>query len=129
MQPLQGVRVLDFSRLLPGPFASLVLADLGAQVDKVEDLEGGDYLRHMPPQIGDQPVQVAAVGLTRRPDPVDLRRPVSLGHRAGQLLRDLPEHRTGPQEVLRADVNERHRHRTFRPAKSPHSSRWRAGYS
>jgi crotonobetainyl-CoA:carnitine CoA-transferase CaiB-like acyl-CoA transferase len=47
--PLEGVRVLDLSRLLPGPFASLVLADLGAQVDKIEDPEGGDYLRAMPP--------------------------------------------------------------------------------
>ncbi len=50
--PLAGVRVLDLSRLIPGPFASLVLADLGAQVDKVEDLGAGDYLRHMPPQVG-----------------------------------------------------------------------------
>jgi len=49
MQPLHGVRVLDLTRLLPGPFATLVLADLGAQVDKLEDPEAGDYLRHMPP--------------------------------------------------------------------------------
>ncbi len=46
---LAGVKVLDLSRLLPGPFASLVLADLGASVDKIEDTEGGDYLRAMPP--------------------------------------------------------------------------------
>src|SRR5690606_11390050 len=49
--PLEGVRVLDLTRLLPGPFASLVLADLGATVDKVEDPGGGDYLRHMPPAM------------------------------------------------------------------------------
>jgi alpha-methylacyl-CoA racemase len=48
---LAGIRVLDLSRLLPGPFASLVLADLGAEVDKLEDTEAGDYLRHMPPQV------------------------------------------------------------------------------
>jgi len=48
-RPLAGVRVLDLSRLLPGPFATLVLADLGAQVDKIEDPAGGDYLRMMPP--------------------------------------------------------------------------------
>ena len=54
MQPLAGVKILDLTRLLPGPFASLVLADMGAQVDKIEDLSGGDYLRHMPPQIGGQ---------------------------------------------------------------------------
>ncbi len=49
--PLQGIKVLDLSRLLPGPFATMVLGDLGAQVDKVEDPGGGDYLRHMPPQM------------------------------------------------------------------------------
>ena len=36
MLPLNGVKVLDLSRLLPGPLASLVLADLGAQVDKLD---------------------------------------------------------------------------------------------
>lgn len=52
MLPLKGIKVLDLSRLLPGPLASLVLADLGAAVDKVEDNAGGDYLRVMPPQVG-----------------------------------------------------------------------------
>ena len=56
---LRGVKVLDLSRLLPGPFASLALADLGAQVDKVEEL-GGDYLRHMPPLLEGRPVAGAS---------------------------------------------------------------------
>ncbi|GHG72320.1 CaiB/BaiF CoA-transferase family protein [Comamonas sp. JC664] len=47
--PLTGLRVLDLSRLLPGPYATLVLADLGATVDKLEEPEGGDYVRQMPP--------------------------------------------------------------------------------
>lgn len=51
MRPLQGIRVLDLSRLLPGPFATLVLADLGATVDKVEDPELGDYTRLASPQV------------------------------------------------------------------------------
>ena len=42
--------MLDLSRLLPGPFCTLILADLGAEVTKVEDTGGGDYLRAMPPQ-------------------------------------------------------------------------------
>jgi crotonobetainyl-CoA:carnitine CoA-transferase CaiB-like acyl-CoA transferase len=46
-QPLTGVRVLDFSPLLPGPFATLALADLGADVVKVEP-PGGDFARRMP---------------------------------------------------------------------------------
>lgn len=49
-RPLSGIRVLDMSRLLPGPYASLVLADLGAEVDKLEEPGVGDYLRAMPPQ-------------------------------------------------------------------------------
>ncbi len=47
--PLDGVRVLDLSRLLPGGFCSLVLADFGADVVKVEALAGGDFLRAAPP--------------------------------------------------------------------------------
>ncbi len=47
--PLAGVTVLDLSRLLPGPFCSLLLADFGADVVKVEDTGAGDYLRWAPP--------------------------------------------------------------------------------
>ena len=49
--PLEGVRVLDLSRLLPGPFCSLLLADFGADVLKVEDTAMGDYLRWSPPMV------------------------------------------------------------------------------
>jgi crotonobetainyl-CoA:carnitine CoA-transferase CaiB-like acyl-CoA transferase len=48
--PLEGVRVLDLSRLLPGGFCSLMLADFGADVVKVEDTGMGDYIRWSPPQ-------------------------------------------------------------------------------
>jgi crotonobetainyl-CoA:carnitine CoA-transferase CaiB-like acyl-CoA transferase len=47
--PLSGVRVLDLSRLLPGGFCSLMLADFGAEVLKVEDTGMGDYIRWAPP--------------------------------------------------------------------------------
>ncbi len=46
-KPLAGVRVLDLTRLLPGPMATLHLADLGADVIKVEDTGAGDYARAM----------------------------------------------------------------------------------
>jgi alpha-methylacyl-CoA racemase len=46
---LEGIRVLDLSRLLPGPFCSLMLADFGADVLKVEDTGMGDYVRWAPP--------------------------------------------------------------------------------
>jgi alpha-methylacyl-CoA racemase len=47
--PLEGVRVLDLSRLLPGGFCSLLLADFGADVVKLEDTGMGDYIRWSPP--------------------------------------------------------------------------------
>jgi crotonobetainyl-CoA:carnitine CoA-transferase CaiB-like acyl-CoA transferase len=49
--PLEGIRVLDLSRLLPGGFCSLLLADLGADVLKVEDTGMGDYIRWSPPYV------------------------------------------------------------------------------
>jgi crotonobetainyl-CoA:carnitine CoA-transferase CaiB-like acyl-CoA transferase len=48
-KPLSDVRVLDLSRLLPGGFCSLMLADFGAEVLKVEDTGMGDYIRWSPP--------------------------------------------------------------------------------
>ena len=74
---LKGIRVLDLSRLLPGPFASLVLADMGATVDKVEDLGGGDYLRHMPPMIGDQSGMFLALNRNKRSICLDLKKPAA----------------------------------------------------
>ncbi|HSZ70692.1 MAG TPA: CaiB/BaiF CoA-transferase family protein [Solirubrobacteraceae bacterium] len=49
--PLEGVKVLDLSRLLPGGFCSLLLADFGAEVLKVEDTGMGDYIRWSPPYV------------------------------------------------------------------------------
>ncbi len=51
--PLAGYRVLDFTRLLPGPMATRTLADLGAEVIKIERPPQGDYARHIPPIQGD----------------------------------------------------------------------------
>ncbi|MFL5870068.1 MAG: CaiB/BaiF CoA transferase family protein [Solirubrobacterales bacterium] len=55
--PLSDVRVLDLSRLLPGGFASQLLADFGADVVKVEDTGMGDYVRWAPPYYGDDSQQ------------------------------------------------------------------------
>src|SRR5690349_23151066 len=49
--PLSDVKVLDLTRLLPGGFCSLMLADLGAEVLKVEDTGMGDYVRWSPPYV------------------------------------------------------------------------------
>jgi alpha-methylacyl-CoA racemase len=75
MQPLHGIRVLDLSRLLPGPFASLILADLGAQVDKVEDPVIGDPMRLMPPLVGGQSAIFSALNRDKRSLCLDLKKP------------------------------------------------------
>ena len=49
MRPLHGVRVVDISRLLPGPMCTWYLQGLGAEIVKVEPPGTGDYLRHVPP--------------------------------------------------------------------------------
>src|SRR2546429_7575037 len=49
--PLADLRVLDLSRLLPGGVCSLLLADVGAEVLKVEDTGMGDYVRWSPPYV------------------------------------------------------------------------------
>ncbi len=74
-RPLGGVRVLDLTRLLPGPYASLVLADLGAQVDKVEDTGAGDYLRLAPPLVGDTSGLFLGLNRGKRSCCLDLKKP------------------------------------------------------
>jgi alpha-methylacyl-CoA racemase len=73
--PLAGVRVLDLTRLLPGPVCTLYLADLGADVIKVEDTGAGDYAR----SIGAGPGQVSAfyraVNRGKRSLAIDLKDP------------------------------------------------------
>jgi alpha-methylacyl-CoA racemase len=53
-RPLSDVKVLDLTRLLPGGFCTLLLADLGADVIKVEDTGKGDYVRWAPPYYGSE---------------------------------------------------------------------------
>ncbi|MBJ7595372.1 MAG: CoA transferase [Candidatus Dormibacteraeota bacterium] len=71
--PLTGVRVLDLSRLLPGPFATMILAGLGAEVIKVEDLDGGDYMRWMPPLQDGTAAMFTAINRDKRSLRLDLK--------------------------------------------------------
>ncbi len=52
--PLTGMKILDLSRLLPGPYCSLMLGDLGADVLKIEDPKLGDYMRWWGPRVNKQ---------------------------------------------------------------------------
>ena len=77
--PLSGLKVLDFSGLLPGPFASLMLADLGADVLRVEAPSRPDMVRLMPPYASDG--TSAAHGYlnrSKRSIAIDLKQPEGL---------------------------------------------------
>jgi crotonobetainyl-CoA:carnitine CoA-transferase CaiB-like acyl-CoA transferase len=78
--PLSGVRVLDLTRLLPGPYATRLLAELGASVIKVEDPTGGDYARWYPPLAGDPPTGgiFREVNAGKKSVTLDLKRPEAL---------------------------------------------------
>ena len=74
MLPLEGVRVLDLSRVLAGPYATMMLADLGADVLKVEHPERGDDTRHWgPPFAGGESAYFLSVNRNKRSAGVDLK--------------------------------------------------------
>lgn len=64
--PLKGIKVLDLTRLLPGPLATQYLADLGADVIKIEDKDRPDYIRFFPPQIKGQSVHYLSLNRSKR---------------------------------------------------------------
>lgn len=74
---LRGIRILDLSRLLPGPFLTMVLADMGADVVKVEDPRVGDYLRAFPPAKGGVSGRYLAVNRGKRSLALDLKNPAA----------------------------------------------------
>jgi crotonobetainyl-CoA:carnitine CoA-transferase CaiB-like acyl-CoA transferase len=76
LQPLRGVRVVDLSRVLAGPYCTMVLADLGADVVKVERPEGGDETRSWgPPFAGGEAAYYLSVNRGKRSCAIDLSQP------------------------------------------------------
>lgn len=74
--PLAGIRVLDLTRILAGPFCTMVLADMGAEVIKVEKPGSGDETRNWgPPFVGDQSCYFLAVNRNKKGVAVDLKKP------------------------------------------------------
>ena len=80
---LDGIRVLDLTRVLAGPFCTALLGDLGAEVIKIETLQGDDY-RHLPPFDGDTGGLFHLLNRGKRSVALDLR-----DDRGRQILRDL----------------------------------------
>jgi crotonobetainyl-CoA:carnitine CoA-transferase CaiB-like acyl-CoA transferase len=73
-QPLSGIRILDLSRLLPGAYASQMLADFGADVIKVEEPGSGDYGRFMPPHgAGGMSLYFLAINRNKRSITLNLK--------------------------------------------------------
>jgi crotonobetainyl-CoA:carnitine CoA-transferase CaiB-like acyl-CoA transferase len=75
LPPLHGVRALDLTRLLPGPYAGQMLAELGADVIKVEDPAEGDGARATAPFAGDRAVGFAAINAGKRSIALNLKDP------------------------------------------------------
>lgn len=73
--PLEGIRVLDLSRLLPMPFTTMILADLGADVIRIESPTGGDRLRAMPPYVDGQSVYFMTINRNKQSVAIDLKDP------------------------------------------------------
>ena len=86
MRPLDGVLVLDFSTLLPGPLATLILAEAGAEIIKIERPGSGDEMRRYTPKFGGDSVNFALLNRGKRSIAIDLKEPGALA-RLDPLLR------------------------------------------
>lgn len=76
LRPLDGVRVLDMTRVLAGPFASMILGDLGAEVIKVERPGAGDDTRAWaPPFVGTESAYFLSINRNKKSISVDLKHP------------------------------------------------------
>ena len=73
MKPLDGIKVLDFSTLLPGPLATLILAEAGAEVIKIERPGRGDEMRNYVPKFGTDSINFALLNRGKRSLAVDLK--------------------------------------------------------
>lgn len=102
--PLAGVKVVELAHIMAGPVCGLMLADLGADVIKVEKIPGGDDTRRMlPPQVGDQSAAFMMMNRNKRGIAVDLKKPDGV-EVVRRLLRDadvlIENHRRGTLDRL-----------------------------
>src|SRR5215469_11298462 len=102
-QPLSGTRILDLSRLLPGAYASQMLADFGADVIKIEEPLQGDYSRDLPPySFGGMGMYYLAVNRNKRSLTLNLK-----SERGRALFLELLEHADVLLESFRPGTLER----------------------
>ena len=75
MLPLTGIRVIEFCNVAAGPFCAMLLADMGADVVKVENPQGGDSMRQWPPLTAGYSENFASLNRNKRSVTLDLKNP------------------------------------------------------
>lgn len=100
--PLSGVRVLDLTRVLSGPFCSMILGDMGAEIIKVEEIETGDPARAVPPFASGVSHFHLAINRNKKGIAVDTRT-----ESGRQIILDLAKHCDVLIENFRPDVMDR----------------------
>ena len=76
MQPLTGVRVIDVTQIMAGPFCTMLLGDMGADVIKIEKPDGGDDVRRSgPPFVAGESATFLNIGRNKRSVVIDMKRP------------------------------------------------------
>lgn len=87
MKPLEGLKVLDLTRVLAGSFSSMILGDLGADVVKIEKVNGGDDFRSMGPFLKGESAAFLSVNRNKKSVTLDLR-----SNRGKKIFLDLVPH-------------------------------------
>ncbi|MFM9269857.1 CaiB/BaiF CoA transferase family protein [Halomonas elongata] len=106
MLPLQNIKVLDVSQIMAGPYCTMVLADMGAEVIKVEKLNGGDDSRQMGPYVNDESTCFSQINRNKKSISLNLKeeRGREIFYR---LARDadviVENYRTGVTQSLKID--------------------------
>lgn len=100
--PLEGIKVLDLSRVLAGPFCAMLLGDMGAEVVKVERRGKGDDSREIPPYVAGESLYYLVMNRNKRGVTLNFRHP-----EAPRLLKGLVEHADVLIENFRAGTMEK----------------------
>ena len=107
MAPLDGLRVIDLSRVLAGPFCTMLLGDMGADVIKIEEPDEGDDTRTWGPFVGDWSAYFLGVNRNKRSVALDLkiaRRPdgaARVARRRGRVRREHQAWQPGQARIQR----------------------------
>lgn len=100
--PLEGIKVLDLTRVLAGPFCTMLLGDMGAEVVKVERKGKGDDSRALPPHVAGESLYFMVLNRNKQSITLDFRHP-----RAPSLLRELAQQADVLVENFRAGTMEK----------------------